>query len=44
MKLIRIGESGVEKPGVELDNGERVDISSLMSDFDQQYFVRANVS
>ena len=38
MKLIRFGEAGSEKPGVELDNGKRVDVSGLCTDFDEQFF------
>lgn len=38
MKLIRFGEPGKEKPGVELEDGTRIDVSSFGSDFDENFF------
>ena len=38
MKLIRVGEAGKEKPGVLLRNGTRVDVSQLVSDYDERFF------
>ncbi len=38
MKLFRFGESGSEKPGVLMDNGRRVDVSSIVPDFDAEFF------
>lgn len=38
MKLIRCGEAGQEKPGVLLENGERLDISAFGSDYDEPFF------
>ncbi|PWU02414.1 MAG: ureidoglycolate lyase [Bacteroidetes bacterium] len=38
MKLIRFGNSGEEKPGVELQNGKRVDISGFGEDFNEHFF------
>ncbi|MGH9745111.1 MAG: fumarylacetoacetate hydrolase family protein [Candidatus Acidiferrales bacterium] len=38
MKLIRFGELGKEKPGLLLDDGSRVDASSLGIDYDEQFF------
>jgi 2,4-diketo-3-deoxy-L-fuconate hydrolase len=38
MKLIRCGEPGHEKPGIQLDNGARKDVSGLVRDFDQAFF------
>jgi 2-keto-4-pentenoate hydratase/2-oxohepta-3-ene-1,7-dioic acid hydratase in catechol pathway len=38
MKLIRAGEAGKEKPGVLLRNGTRVDVSQLVSDYDERFF------
>ena len=38
MKLIRFGDSGLEKPGVELDSGKRIDISLFGEDFDEHFF------
>jgi 2,4-didehydro-3-deoxy-L-rhamnonate hydrolase len=37
MKLIRFGEKGKEKPGVEI-NGERFDLSSVVKDYDEYFF------
>ena len=37
MKLIRFGEFGFEKPGLELD-GVRYDVSGLVNDFDEDFF------
>jgi len=38
MKLIRFGESGQEKPGVQLDDGARVDCSGFGEDYDEAFF------
>lgn len=38
MKLIRCGEPGKEFPGVELEDGTRIDISDFGSDFDEDFF------
>lgn len=38
MKLIRYGISGKEKPGVQLTDGSRIDISSFGEDFDEIFF------
>ncbi|MEP2023400.1 MAG: fumarylacetoacetate hydrolase family protein [Reichenbachiella sp.] len=38
MKLIRFGAVGHEKPGVELNDGSRLDVSSLVSDYDEKFF------
>ncbi|WP_420582299.1 fumarylacetoacetate hydrolase family protein [Reichenbachiella sp.] len=38
MKLIRFGAEGQEKPGVQLDDDTRVDVSSLVSDYDEAFF------
>ena len=37
MKLIRFGEAGLEKPGVELD-GVRYDVSGFVNDYDEDFF------
>lgn len=42
MKLIRYGESGEEKPGVEID-GKRYDVSHLVSDFDEGFFAKGGL-
>src|SRR2546423_15250393 len=38
MKLIRMGEVGQEKPGVLLEDGTRLDVSGLGSDYDEAFF------
>lgn len=38
MKLIRFGEAGKEKPGIELSNGERIDVSSFGEDYSEDFF------
>ena len=37
MKLIRFGEAGKEKPGLQLNNGKRVDCSTLFTDYDRLF-------
>lgn len=44
MKLIRFGERGREKPGVLLDDGRRLDLSSVVRDFDEQFFESGGVT
>src|ERR1700737_795247 len=38
MKLIRFGEPGAEKPGVMLHDQTRIDASSFVSDYDEEFF------
>lgn len=38
MKLIRFGEVGKEKPGVQLEDGKRLDVSAFGRDFDEDFF------
>ena len=38
MKLIRFGEPGREKPGALLEDGRRVDVSSIVLDYDEAFF------
>src|SRR6266480_2802959 len=38
MKLIRMGEVGQEKPGVLLEDGTRLDVAGLGSDYDEAFF------
>jgi len=38
MKLIRFGEVGKEKPGVQLENGTRLDVSAFGRDFNEDFF------
>lgn len=38
MKLIRFGEPGRERPGVQLPDGRRIDASGLVQDYDPSFF------
>lgn len=38
MKLIRFGEAGQEKPGVLQNDGTRLDVSSIVADYDENFF------
>ncbi|MGB7395803.1 MAG: fumarylacetoacetate hydrolase family protein [Pricia sp.] len=38
MKLIRFGKAGNEKPGVQLQNGSRIDVSGFGQDYDENFF------
>ena len=38
MKLIRFGEAGKEKPGLELENGKRIDVAEFIKDYDETFF------
>ena len=38
MKLIRFGEAGKEKPGVQLDSGAWLDCTGFGEDYDEQFF------
>jgi len=38
MKLIRFGESGQEKPGLEIGEGVRIDVSSFGEDYNENFF------
>lgn len=38
MRMIRFGNPGQEKPGVELTDGKRLDISAFGSDYDEKFF------
>ncbi|SVA49782.1 uncharacterized protein METZ01_LOCUS102636, partial [marine metagenome] len=38
MKLIRFGEINKEKPGLLLPNGTKVDVSSFISDYNEEFF------
>ena len=44
MKLIRFGAVGNEKPGVELNDGKRIDVSGFGQDFDQNFFGNEGIS
>jgi len=38
MKLIRFGKAGTEKPGIELENGKRIDVSAFGEDYTEDFF------
>ncbi len=38
MKLIRYGLTGQEKPGIQLESGERIDVSDVVREFDETFF------
>tara|TARA_R110002096_G_scaffold179153_1_gene356106 strand:+ start:17180 stop:18040 length:861 start_codon:yes stop_codon:yes gene_type:complete len=38
MKLIRFGQPGQEKPGLQLEDGTRIDASAFGSDWDEAFF------
>jgi 2,4-diketo-3-deoxy-L-fuconate hydrolase len=38
MKLLRFGEFENEKPGIELSNGKRIDVSAFGEDFNEAFF------
>src|SRR5262245_65650354 len=38
MKLVRCGPPGLETPGVQLENGDRIDVSGCTRDFDEAFF------
>ena len=38
MKLIRFGKTGEEKPGIQLSNGTRIDVSAFGEDFNEHFF------
>ena len=42
MKLIRFGELNNEKPGIQLDNNSRIDVSSFVNDYDE-FFLKVTV-
>lgn len=38
MKLIRFGTYGKEKPGIQLENGSRIDVSAFGEDYNEHFF------
>ncbi len=38
MKLIRFGAEGQEKPGVQLANGTKIDVSAFGTDYNEEFF------
>jgi 2,4-diketo-3-deoxy-L-fuconate hydrolase len=43
MKLIRFGDPGREKPGLQLEDGTRIDASAFGSDYDEAFFGRGGL-
>lgn len=43
MKLIRYGDAGRERPGLQLANGDRIDASAATRDFDEAFFEHAGL-
>jgi len=44
MKLIRFGNTGTEKPGVQLENGKRIDVSAFGEDYTDTFLENNGVS
>ena len=44
MKLIRFGAIGHEKPGVQLANGTKIDVSGFGSDYNEEFFGNGGVN
>ena len=44
MKLIRFGEPGREKPGVQLDDGTRIDVSHHIPDYNPDFFAAGGIA
>ena len=38
MKLIRFGDPGAERPGLQLEDGSRIDASAFGEDYDERFF------
>ena len=43
MKLIRFGEKNKEKPGIQLDDDRRIDVSSFIDDYDENFFCKTGI-
>jgi len=44
MKLIRFGEQGKEKPGLQLSDGSRIDASGFGGDYDEAFFASGGLA
>jgi len=44
MKLIRFGDPGKEKPGIELEDEKRMDVSGFEEDFDESFFATDGIN
>ena len=43
MKLIRFGEKNKQKPGIQLDDDRRIDVSSFIDDYDENFFYKIGI-
>ena len=43
MKLIRFGEKNKEKPGIQLDDDQRIDVSSFIDDYNENFFYKIGI-
>jgi 2-keto-4-pentenoate hydratase/2-oxohepta-3-ene-1,7-dioic acid hydratase in catechol pathway len=43
MRLIRFGDSGAEKPGIQLGDGTRLDVSSAVTDYNEAFFSKDGI-
>ena len=43
MKLIRFGEKNKEKPGIQLDDDRRIDVSSFIDDYDENFIYKIGI-
>ncbi|MBI3264749.1 MAG: fumarylacetoacetate hydrolase family protein [Acidobacteria bacterium] len=44
MKLIRFGAPGAEQPGVQLEDGGRIDVSAAVADYGEAFFTTGGLS
>ncbi|MDD7986387.1 fumarylacetoacetate hydrolase family protein [Lentisphaera marina] len=44
MKLIRFGAFGAEKPGLQLEDGTRIDVSSIVEDYTPDFFENGGIA
>ena len=44
MKLIRFGQAAKEKPGILLEDGTRLDVSSFGMDYDENFFANGGLN
>ncbi len=44
MKLIRFGDAGREKPGLQVNDGARLDVSEFGADYDEAFFANEGLS
>ncbi|MBC7851620.1 MAG: fumarylacetoacetate hydrolase family protein [Chitinophagaceae bacterium] len=44
MRLIRFGNIGEEKPGIQLPNGKRIDVSAFGQDYSEEFFASGGIN